>query len=225
MSKLTEKQMASMIEGLAKGDSLLVSARRTNNESKFQLEFAERIPQKGINTAAIFNASDDRFNLQPKPRRAWQGVEAAEMEKYFGISPDQFTDENMVEVAKKSTGESVKVLLIGKKNPIINVDGTDYIPRVRIVESTTPTEYQMENLADSVKKTKSDGQYLLANGKPIFSRATIQLVEKSKSSADHITVQHTELVDNLDDYLRNIPISDAATTVISKEVVSEEEVF
>ena len=65
-----------------------------------------------------------------------------------------------------------EVIFFGKLNPVIAGKRV----RVIIQETTTPTDYQAENIETSAKRKGAEGAFILSGGKYIFSNTDVTLI-------------------------------------------------
>lgn len=144
------------------GQTLLVNARKVAN-GKIQLEFAEVMQQAdGVNVLQAFNASDSRF--QTKARRAWQTAEPKDAVAILGI--DAIGD-----MSKYSADGKLELNVL---NPTMNGQRL----RVQITETTEPrNQWEAENIDRAAKRRGAEGDFILHQGKHIFTRMSIVLNE------------------------------------------------
>tara|TARA_R110002051_G_C8743899_1_gene499449 strand:- start:1190 stop:1792 length:603 start_codon:yes stop_codon:yes gene_type:complete len=164
--KATVKSVNSLIEALKSGETLLVQALKTQNPEKVQLEFAEKMTSLEDNASALlgmFNASDSRFSSGA--RRAWLTAQIVEVGKFLNINCGD--DGNWV--MDKERGK--EVIPFGILNP--SAAGKRF--RVKVAETTEPTEYQAENAETSAKRKGAEGEHILHNGQYIFSNTEVVL--------------------------------------------------
>ena len=156
------------LETLNIGDVLLVKARNVSGD-KIQLEFAEVLENSTRTKSALgmFNKSDDRFTSGA--RRAWLTSEPQDAVDLLGIDID-FTEEGKWE-EEESTGYEIMPLHI--LNP--TVEGVPL--KVQVTETTTPTEWQEENVERAAKKAGRDGDHITHEGNYIFSNTDVVLDE------------------------------------------------
>lgn len=153
------------LDTLQANQTLLVHVRSVAN-GKLQLEFAEMV--QGGNTSqnvlAMFNASDSRFSPN-KTRRAWLTAEPKDAQELLGIS---------FQGLKPTTNErGHHIIQLNILNPTVNGQRM----RVQIQETTEGTEYELQNIASRAKRKGKDGDYILHQGKHIFTRASVVLGE------------------------------------------------
>ena len=152
--------MKTTIETLKKGDTLLVSVRKTANGS-FQAEFAEHIinPDSPKNMLASLNKGDERFEQTGKPRRCWTK-----------ITPES-ASELGIDLIKDKVDEE------GKEYNILNpsIDGVRI--RIQVTETTEATEWQAKNVEKAAKQIvdRKTGEvlYFRKDGKFIFSNTSV----------------------------------------------------
>jgi hypothetical protein len=149
---------------LKQGQTLLVNARKVAGD-KIQLEFAEVIQDVEVNLLQMFNASDDRFKRGA--RRAWLTAEPSDSSTLLGID---LTDDS-----KYYTNEYDRVVMdLNILNPVIN----GMRMRVQITEQTTPTStWDVENVETAAKRKGKGGDFILHNGKHIFTKSEVVLTE------------------------------------------------
>lgn len=152
------------LAGLSMNQTLLVQARKVNGQ-KLQLEFAEVLQKEsstGINPLALFNQGDDRFS-QGGARRAWLTVEPAAASKFLGLD---LTDSNPSWTIDPMGRE---ILPLNILNPVAIVNEEEIPLKVEVVETTQPTEYQLNNIETSAKRRGKDGAYCTHQGLYIFA--------------------------------------------------------
>lgn len=169
----TKDQVIEQVSKLNPGNCILVSARKTKNEEKIQLEFAEIVVRKDrpINLISALNQTDSRFNGGIKPRRAWSTFQISEASKAFGI------DFSKLEY-KEEDGKQIvyigKLPLIYQGQPV----------HLQVNETLEPTEYQLANLQTSAK-SNGKGTYYLIDGSPIFSNVGVVAGKPNHFFIDH----------------------------------------
>jgi hypothetical protein len=138
---------------------VLVKARGVKN-GRVQLTFAQIVDTgRSTSLAGMLNASDDRFNQQ-KPQFAWQTGLPEDIKATFGI-----------DVSTLAEGEELEIMQV---NPMATDKyGTQHTLNIQISETTTPDEYQRENVAKTAKRTKADGPFIYHNGQHIFRKAEV----------------------------------------------------
>ncbi len=160
----TSSDVNKMLETLQAGDTLLVRAIKTANESKVQLEFAERMTSLEGNSSALLgllNQSDDRFSSGA--RRGWMTAEITDIAAQLNINcGDDAEWEHDSKLGRD-------VLPLGMLNPTIK----NFRLRVKISETLIPTDYQKENFETSAKRRGAEGEYITHQGKYIFSNTEI----------------------------------------------------
>lgn len=152
------------LAGLSMNQTLLVQARKVNGQ-KLQLEFAEVLQKESTQSAnplAMFNAGDDRFS-QGGARRAWLTVEPKAAATLLGID---LTDSNPSWTIDAMGRE---ILPLNILNPVAVVNGEEIPLKVEVVETTQPTEYQLNNIETSAKRRGKDGAYCTHQGLYIFA--------------------------------------------------------
>ena len=198
--KSVEQYQKALAQAFANAAVVLTWIRPVK-DGKFQFELAEMI-STNLNTAALFNKGDDRFN-QAKPRRAWQTVEASAFNELMGFDPSTLTKEDLIEIPT-SNGEAMSVYAVAIANPQATVDGKKIALRVHIVETHIPNDYQAANLATTAKQTGREGnnEYLTKDGKLIFSNTYVDLNERP-----HVLIQHDGRVDSVANFIPDISIT------------------
>ena len=161
------------LQGLQMGQTLLVSARKVAGQ-KVQLEYAEVLEKEStpaVNLIALFNASDSRFTVGSKARRAWITVQPADAGKLLGID---LSDENDGWYTNQLGQEMLDLNIL---NPVATFGGVSSRLRVQIVETITPSEWQKANISTDAKRKGKDGAFITHNGFYIFTNATVVLNE------------------------------------------------
>ena len=134
--------METTVKTLVKGDSLLVAAKGVKG-NKIQLEFAEHVTSPYATSSnplvSALNKSDDRFSS--KPRRAWISGEKADIEELLDIK-----------LSEMNQGDVKELNILNPK-----IKGQKV--RVQINETTTPDDYQKENVEDTAKRAGSEGDF------------------------------------------------------------------
>ena len=162
MGKTSQASIDAKIKGLKTGQSLLVSAIKTSNPNKIQIEVAEKIASfTGSANAllALTNKSDDRFGSGA--RRAWHTGEMTDLAELLGINFGDDAEWEMIDGKER--------LLLGVVNPII----ADHVLRVQVQETTTPDEYQEENMESTAKRAGADGDIITSGGVPVYSNTVV----------------------------------------------------
>jgi|NOAtaT_6_FD_contig_111_191869_length_1896_multi_5_in_0_out_0_4 hypothetical protein len=166
------------LDMIQENQTLLLQARKVNG-GKIQLEFAELIKTSttSANPLGMFNKSDDRFNVGNKARRAWLTSEAKDASIILGL--------DLSDSAKWTVdGMGREVLELNVLNPVADINGTEKVLKVEIVETIEPTEWQAQNLQTSAKRRGKDGafithkgMYIFANTRVVFDKANHVLLE------------------------------------------------
>ena len=177
--------MSKTVETLVPGETLLVSAKGVKG-GKISLEFAEIIRNPNAQASnplvAAFNASDSRFSS--RARRAWMSGEQSDIERLLGIT-----------LGSIGQGDSKELNILSPK-----VNGVEL--SVQITETTTPDDYQKDNREDTAKRAGKDGDFIMSDGKHIFSNTTVVggeanhtflAPDSSEESAEPVSAQADEL--------------------------------
>lgn len=176
------------IEFLSPNQVLLTQAIKVAG-GKIQLEFAEVITDNtNLNPLALFNKSDDRFS-GGRARRAWLTAEPSDAGQLLGIKLDDSQPWKL--------GDNNKMVLpLNILNPVANIGGVEYNLRVEIVETTTPTQWQMENIERAAKRRGANGDFITHQGKYIFvnSRIAFNKANHVFLTPDERTVDSNHLV-------------------------------
>lgn len=152
------------LAGLSMNQTLLVQARKVNGQ-KLQLEFAEVLQKESTQAAnplAMFNAGDDRFS-QGGARRAWLTVEPKAAATLLGIDLSDSNPSWTIDAMGR------EVLPLNIISPVAIVNGEEIPLKVEVVETTQPTEYQLNNIETSAKRRGKDGAYCTHQGLYIFA--------------------------------------------------------
>ena len=158
------------------GETLLTLARKVAN-GKIQLEFAEKVTAKDrpMSALTVLNASDSRFSSGA--RRGWATAEVTDAADIFGVN---FGDDGEWFVGQTASGKTAEFLKLDILNPEFN----NLRFRVRVVESTEPTESQ-KKYADEMgvdvvdtqaKRAGKGGDYILHKGQHIFMNSYVDLL-------------------------------------------------
>lgn len=177
--------MSKTVETLMPGETLLVAAKAVSG-GKIQLEFAEIIrnpyAQSSNPLVAAFNASDSRFSS--RARRAWMSGEQSDIERLLGI-----------QLGSIEQGASKELNILNPK-----VNGVEL--SVQISETTSPDDYQKENIESTAKRAGAEGDFIMSDGKHIFSNTTVVAGEanhtflapdSSEESMEPVSAQTDEL--------------------------------
>ena len=152
------------LQTLNAGQTLLVQARKVAN-GKLQLELAEIIASSStVNPLSLFNKSDKRFTSGA--RRAWLTCEASDASELLGIDCSDNGNWGLDDMGRD-------ILPLNVLNPVAQVGDNFHSLKVEIVETTEPTEWQAANLESSAKRAGADGDFIMHNGKYIFSNTRI----------------------------------------------------
>ena len=159
------------VETLKNGECLLVDARIVKN-GKISLQFAEiiRPENEQMSLVAYSNRYDDSFST--KARRSWLITDPQAATEDYGVD---FTDTGDWYEGPKGTMLDLNIL-----NPIFN----ELNFRVRIVESTKPTESQqkyadeleVDVIETQAKRAGKGGDYILHQGQHIFMNSYVDLL-------------------------------------------------
>lgn len=165
------------LETLIPGQTLILNARKVKG-NKIQLEFAERLstPDSPQSLLSAFNKSDNRFSQSSGVRRAWLTSEPSDASELLNV--DLVNAKYIV----NEDGREVHALNI--LNP--TMDGQRM--RVQIVETTTPTEWQTDNLERAAKRKGADGEFITHKGQYIFSNGDVVLGEPKHTFLEADTV-------------------------------------
>jgi|21_taG_2_1085346.scaffolds.fasta_scaffold00791_18 hypothetical protein len=161
------------------GETLLTVARKVSN-GKIQLEFAEKVTAKDrpMSALTVLNASDSRFSSGA--RRGWATAEVADASDIFNIN---FGDDGEWFMGETASGKPAEFLQLNILNPEFN----NLRFRVRVVESTEPTDSQ-KKYADEIgvdvvdtqaKRAGKGGDYILHKGQHIFMNSYVDLLPES----------------------------------------------
>jgi hypothetical protein len=178
---------------------MMVNARLTSDPEKVQIEFAEIIKRsdRPIGLVGALNKTDSRFNSEVRPRRAWETYQIKEANKAFGVD---FANLNY----ERAEGDMVERAWIGRTG--LTFEGHPL--HIQIIETTTATDWQAENLHKAAK-SNGRGQYYLKDGMPIFSNTQVVAGKPNHNFVDHNEVsmgvpEYFEVVndspDTRDDY-------------------------
>ena len=155
----------------------LESLKRVNG-NKIQFQFAQEITKTGtstVNTVALLNSNDERF-AQSKARKAWITADMVNASNISGISVEKLEALNV--------GDEIDLNI---ENPSFN----GMLFQVRVIETTTPTEWQSANLEKAAKRAGKDGEFLTHDGYYIFSNTRVELLPEGVE-AEHIFLSHDQ---------------------------------
>jgi hypothetical protein len=167
------------LQGLQMNETLLVSARKVAGQ-KVQLEFAEILQKESTQSAnplAIFNKSDERFSQTGKARRAWMTVQPQDASSILGIDLSD-------SAAWTVNNLGQEILMLNVLNPVAIVNGEALVLKVEVVETTTPTEYQLDNIETAAKRRGKDGSFCTHKGNYIFANTRIAF-----NKANHVMLE------------------------------------
>lgn len=167
------------LQGLQMNQTLMVSARKVAG-AKVQLEFAEILQKdstQSANPLAIFNKSDERFSQTGKARRAWMTVQPQDASSILGIDLSD-------NAAWTVNALGQEVLMLNVLNPVAIVNGEALALKVEVVETTTPTEYQLDNIETAAKRRGKDGAFCTHKGNYIFANTRIAF-----NKANHVMLE------------------------------------
>ena len=158
------------------GECLLTKAYKTKTD-KIQLEFAEKVVTKDrpMSALTVLNSSDIKFSSGA--RRGWATAEIIDASDIFDVN---FGDDGDWYMGEKSNGKQCEMLDLNILNPIFN----NLNFRVRIVESTKPTESQqkyadeleVDVIETQAKRAGKGGDYILHEGEHIFMNSYVDLL-------------------------------------------------
>lgn len=164
------------LSSLQVGECLLTKAYKTSTD-KIQLEFAEKVTAKDRPMSALtaLNASDTRFSSGA--RRGWAVAEITDASDIFGVN---FGDDGDWYMGEKANGKECEMMDLNILNPIFN----DTYFRVRVVETTEPTDSQQKYADDQgvdviqtqAKRAGKGGDYILHKGEHIFMNSYVDLL-------------------------------------------------
>tara|TARA_Y100000401_G_C8242963_1_gene184042 strand:+ start:29 stop:691 length:663 start_codon:yes stop_codon:yes gene_type:complete len=186
------------IASLKTGQTLLTKVSKTST-NKIQVEFVERItnPNAGgsslgdgfSNALGAMNFGDDRFAQNGGVRYHWASIEPEALEIMLDVEGlDLATGEYTFET--DSNGKQREVMYLNIVNPTCVVDPStgDTTPkrfRIRIIETTDGTDYDVEN--NRYKTRGKGGDPVLHNGNYIYNRNQILFAE---DLSDNVKVPH-----------------------------------
>lgn len=179
--KTIEEQIAENVAQLSVGQVAVVAFKRVIN-NKISVEFAEKMVNnnnsEAISALSLFNAGDPKF--AGKARRAWVVGTVDNIAKLLNLDA-----EDLAAINGLSEGEvHVDTIL----NPSIELNGIKHFAKIRIRETTTPTEYQAANVDTTAKRRGTNGEFMLHKGKYIFSNTDVQYIPEGKEVA-HVKLE------------------------------------
>lgn len=182
---MKKEEVTVLMQNLKPGQCLLVSAAKTVDANKVQLEFAEIIVRKDrpLQAVALLNSTDERFNRGQRARRGWVTVVKEEAKKAFGIDFDKLSYE-------LHEGDRKPVAYIGKFN--LALQGRPI--HLQVNDTLIPTEWQEQNI-HTAAKNNGMGTYYLKDGQPIFSNVTVVA-----GSPVHRYIDYTESSQDIPSY-------------------------
>jgi|TARA_R100000084_G_scaffold108918_1_gene73091 hypothetical protein len=182
------------LDTLKSGQTLLQSIRKVDN-GKYQLTLIERVStssndvvvgdEEMIDGLAELNYGDDRFS-NTSDYYAWPTVSAEGINRILGGGFDVNAQE--FETYTTKSGAVAERVMTNVLNPVSESDGSTSGKRmrVRLMESTTPTEWQSKNGGYKINpqtneplKTK-DGKFIYRNNRCVFTNGHVP----------HTKVQH-----------------------------------
>ena len=165
--------MSKAVDSLHLGEVLLTSVRRVGG-GKIQIELAEILNERPVSAVSLFNVGDERFS-QTKARRAWLSGELAQTCKLL-----QLPEANITALKE---GQSLDLDVL---NPQIDFNGEVRLLKVRINETTKPTDWQAANIAKSAKRAGKDGDFITHKGQHIFANTEVVLCKVGESVSHNI---------------------------------------
>jgi len=189
------------IASLKTGQTLLTKVSKTST-NKIQVEFVERISNPNAsasgmsagfsNALGALNFGDDRFSQTGGVRYHWASIEPEALEIMLDVENlDLATGDYTFET--DSNGKQKEVMHLNIINPTCVVDPstgdtTTKRFRIRIVETTDGTDYDVEN--SRYKTRGKGGDPVLHNGNYIYNRNQILFAE---DLSDNVKVPHVFL--------------------------------
>ncbi len=181
------------LDTLKSGQTLLQSIRKVDN-GKYQLTLIERVStssndvvvgdEEMIDGLAELNYGDDRFS-NTSDYYAWPTVSAEGINRILGGGFDVNAQE--FETYTTKSGAVAERVMTNVLNPVSESDGSTSGKRmrVRLMESTTPTEWQSKNGGYKINPQTSepltkDGKFIYRNNRCVFTNGHVP----------HTKVQH-----------------------------------
>ena len=204
------------LTALKTGQTLLTKVIKTST-NKVQVEFAEKITNPNATSSSLgsgfsnalgaLNFGDDRFTQVGGVRYHWASIEPEALEimldiEHLDLVGGEYTFET------DSNGKQKEIMYLNISNPMCIVDPStgDASPkrfRIRIVETTDGTDYDVENAR--YKTRGKGGEPVLHNGNYVYNRNQILFAEdlSDKVEVPHIflasdTVSVTSKVESTD---------------------------
>lgn len=201
---MKKEEVMVLMQNLKPGQCLLVSAAKTIDESKVQLEFAEIIVRKDrpLQAVALLNSTDERFNRGQKARRGWVTVVKEEAKKAFGIDFDK------IEYTLHE-GDRKPLAYIGKMN--LALQGRPV--HLQVTDTLIPTEWQEQNI-HTAAKNNGMGTYYLKDGQPIFSNVTVVA-----GNPVHRFIDYTETSNEIPTYFQVVESEEEGEEIMDQESV------
>lgn len=181
------------LDTLKSGQTLLQSIRKVDN-GKYQLTLIERVStssndvvvgdEEMIDGLAELNYGDDRFS-NTSDYYAWPTVSAEGINRILGGGFDVNAQE--FETYTTKSGAVAERVMTNVLNPVSESDGSTSGKRmrVRLMESTTPTEWQSKNGGYKINPQTNepltkDGKFIYRNNRCVFTNGHVP----------HTKVQH-----------------------------------
>tara|TARA_R110000744_G_scaffold5004_4_gene17672 strand:- start:4927 stop:5586 length:660 start_codon:yes stop_codon:yes gene_type:complete len=188
------------ITSLKTGQTLLTKVTKTNT-NKIQVEFVERISNPNATASGVsdgfsnalgaLNFGDDRFAQTGGVRYHWASIEPEALEIMLEVSGlDLVGGEYTFETVN---GKQKEAMYLNIANPTCVVDPSSGDTtakrfRIRIVETTDGTDFDVEN--GRYKTKGKGGDAVLHNGNYIYNRNQILFAE---NLSDDVKVPHVFL--------------------------------
>ena len=207
------------LTALKTGQTLLTKVIKTST-NKVQVEFAEKItnPNAGSsslgdgfsNALGAMNFGDDRFSQNGGVRYHWASIEPEALEIMLDINNlDLVGGEYTFET--DSNGKQKEIMYLNISNPMCIVDPStgDTSPkrfRIRIIETTDGTDYDVENAR--YKTRGKGGDPVLHNGDYVYNRNQILFAE---DLSDEVEVPHVFLASDTVSVTSKVESTDQVT--------------
>lgn len=197
MKQSKYSEVLELVKNIQEGTVILMSAKKIKG-NKISLEFAEKVQgSAGVNITSLLNESDSRFNPS-KAVRAYQSAEISDAKKYLSIDLSELKSE----VIERNDGTTHEVYPLGIIDPVI----VSHPMRIQINEKVgLQTDWERENPNKAIKQN-GNGLYLVVDGEPIVRTYSVVT-----GTPNHTFVQHTDMVQSLDQPVVNTETGEVTT--------------
>jgi hypothetical protein len=124
------------------------------------------------------------------------------------VEPDDASEYLGIDLSNKNKGwklDAMKrsVLMLNILNPVATIGDEEIALKVEVIETTQPTEWQLNNIETSAKRKGKDGAYCTHNGLYIFANTRVAFTK-----ANHVFLE----MDRVEANTTGIPAGISAAT-------------